>query len=337
MDERLTEYLLKVNEEIYDIVQKYLQTSGLTKKEIEVTVFTITSYVLDDISWLTIGDPATTGVVFTGDTYLSAKALIYYRTSNIIHNEEKLDKEFRKRIARRISEQGKLITGIEIHPAAQIGRKLSIDHGYSTIIGETTEIGKECVILNGVILGATDVGENAIPEKRHPTIKDNVVICGFARVFGPVTIGNNVHIGPFATVLNDIPDDSKVRLIDQQQIITGTDNINIYGIIPDFERDLLTIFGKGFNEPEIYIIEYYANLDKQLVEIQKLNIIKLDENKMEARFLFHNVDEFADIINIKSLGLKIVDKGKIELYVPYSYSVTEFVKHMMKKGAHHEE
>lgn len=106
--------------------------------------------------------------------------------------------------ARFISERAKFKTGIEIHPGATIGKGLFIDHGTGVVIGETTEIGDNCMIYQGVTLGGTgkDIG------KRHPTLGDNVMVGAGAKVLGPVKIGNNVKIAAGAVVLTDIPDNS---------------------------------------------------------------------------------------------------------------------------------
>ena len=106
--------------------------------------------------------------------------------------------------ARFISERCKFKTGIEIHPAATIGKGFFIDHGTGVVIGETTEIGDNCIIYQGVTLGGTgkDVG------KRHPTLGNNVLVGAGAKVLGPIKIGNNVKIAAGAVVLSDIPDNS---------------------------------------------------------------------------------------------------------------------------------
>ena len=106
--------------------------------------------------------------------------------------------------ARFISERAKFKTGIEIHPGATIGKGLFIDHGTGVVIGETAEIGDNCLIYQGVTLGGTgkDTG------KRHPTLGNNVLVGAGAKVLGPVKIGNNVKIAAGAVVLSDIPDNS---------------------------------------------------------------------------------------------------------------------------------
>lgn len=107
-------------------------------------------------------------------------------------------------IARMISQHCVRRTGIEIHPGAQIGRRFFIDHGTGTVIGETTVIGDDVTVYQGVTLGGTgkDIG------KRHPTIGNNVMIGAGAKVLGPVTVGDNTKIAAGAVVLDKIPKNS---------------------------------------------------------------------------------------------------------------------------------
>ncbi len=109
-----------------------------------------------------------------------------------------------KFIARYISQRSRHKTGIEIHPAAKIGKGLVIDHGMGVVIGETAEIGDDCTIYQGVTLGGTgkDTG------KRHPTIGNNVLVGAGAKVLGPFTVGDNARIAANAVVLSAIPPNS---------------------------------------------------------------------------------------------------------------------------------
>ena len=109
-------------------------------------------------------------------------------------------------LARWISQRARHRTSIEIHPGAQIGRRVFIDHGDGVVIGETTVIGDDVTIYQGVTLGGTgkDVG------KRHPTIGSNVTIGAGAKVLGPINIGNHVKIGAASVVLKDVPDNCTV-------------------------------------------------------------------------------------------------------------------------------
>ena len=109
-----------------------------------------------------------------------------------------------KFMARWISQHALHRTGIEIHPAATIGRRFFIDHGTGVVIGETTVIGDDCTIYQGVTLGGTGKDKG----KRHPTLGDHVMVGAGAKVLGPIEIGNHVRIAAGAVVLQDIPSDS---------------------------------------------------------------------------------------------------------------------------------
>ena len=119
--------------------------------------------------------------------------------------------------ARLVSQGAKMITGIEIHPGATIGKGLVIDHGTGVVIGETAEIGDNCTLYQGVTLGGTgkDVG------KRHPTLGDGVLVGAGAKVLGPLTIGNNAKIAAGAVVLDDIPENSTAVGIPARVVSVG--------------------------------------------------------------------------------------------------------------------
>lgn len=131
--------------------------------------------------------------------------------------------------ARLISQRAAKKTGIEIHPGAKIGRRLVIDHGHGIVIGETAEIGDDCLIYQGVTLGGTgkDVG------KRHPTIGNNVMISTGAKVLGPFKVGDNSRIAAGAVVLEEVPPNCTVvgvpaRIVRQNgQKITPLDQVHI--------------------------------------------------------------------------------------------------------------
>jgi len=104
------------------------------------------------------------------------------------------------------SQFAKFMTGIEIHPGAQIGKRLFIDHGMGVVIGETTIIGDDCLLYQGVTLGGTGKERG----KRHPTLGNNVIVSAGAKVLGSINIGNNVIIGAGAVVIDPVPDDCTV-------------------------------------------------------------------------------------------------------------------------------
>ena len=108
--------------------------------------------------------------------------------------------------ARALSQCARLITGIEIHPGAQIGRRFFVDHGRGVVIGETTIVGDDVTLYQGVTLGGTGKETG----KRHPTINNNVVVGSGAKVLGNITVGENCRIGAGSVVLRDVPDNSTV-------------------------------------------------------------------------------------------------------------------------------
>ena len=132
--------------------------------------------------------------------YPGVHAVIRYRIAHFFYRIKL------KFIARCIMSVTRFWTGIDIHPAAKIGKNLFIDHGMGVVIGETAEIGDNCTVYQGVTLGGTGKEHN----KRHPTLKNNVVVGAGAKVLGNITVGNNVKIGANAVVLKDIPDDCTV-------------------------------------------------------------------------------------------------------------------------------
>ena len=130
--------------------------------------------------------------------YPGVRAILSYRLAHKLHNKGHYF------LADWISKRARRKTGIEIHPAAQIGKGLFIDHGMGVVIGETTIIGENCTLYQGVTLGGTGKDKG----KRHPTIGNNVTIGSGAKVLGPFTVGDNSKIAANAVVLNEIPPNS---------------------------------------------------------------------------------------------------------------------------------
>ena len=145
-------------------------------------------------------DPAAKSLLEVRLCYPGLKALKAHRRANALYRKGHM------LLARILSQRARHKTGIEIHPGAEIGRRVFIDHGDGVVIGETTIIGNDVTIYQGVTLGGTgkDIG------KRHPTIGSNVTIGAGAKVLGPITIGNNVKIGAGSIVLKDVPDNCTV-------------------------------------------------------------------------------------------------------------------------------
>lgn len=158
----------------------------------------MSSYRKDLINAIMERDPAARSALEVRLLYPGYKALMAHRRANWCFNHNL------KFFARWISERAKRKTGIEIHPAAKIGRGVLIDHGMGVVIGETAEVGDGCTIYQGVTLGGTgkDTG------KRHPTIGKNVLIGSGAKVLGPFKVGDNARIAAGAVVLNQVPENA---------------------------------------------------------------------------------------------------------------------------------
>ena len=143
-------------------------------------------------------DPAAQSALEVLLLYPGVKAVRSHRRAHGFYEHEM------KFIARLISQMSRRRTGIEIHPGAKIGKRLVIDHGMGIVIGETAEIGDDCLIYHGVTLGGTGKDSG----KRHPTIGNNVLIGTGAKVLGPFKVGDNSRIAANSVVLGEIPPDS---------------------------------------------------------------------------------------------------------------------------------
>lgn len=148
-----------------------------------------------DIRAIRERDPAARSGVEVFLLYSGLHALIYYRFSHWLYRHHRFF------LARMVSQFARFATGIEIHPGATIGKGLFIDHGSGVVIGETTVIGDNCTIYQGVTLGGTGKDKG----KRHPTLGDNVMVGSGAKILGPFKIGDNSMIAAGAVVLEEVP------------------------------------------------------------------------------------------------------------------------------------
>ncbi len=176
-------------------------------------------------------DPAARSMAEVRMCYPGLKALKAHRRANALF------KKGHVLLARMLSQHARHQTGIEIHPGAEIGRRVFIDHGDGVVIGETTIIGDDVTIYQGVTLGGT--GKHT--GKRHPTIGSSVTIGAGAKVLGPITIGSNVKIGAGAIVLKDVPDNCTVvgnpgRIVRRKDKPVGVDLDQVNLPDPMFER-----------------------------------------------------------------------------------------------------
>ncbi|WP_313019342.1 serine O-acetyltransferase EpsC [Acetoanaerobium noterae] len=140
-------------------------------------------------------DPAAKGAINILVNTPGIHAIMFHRVAHSLYNRKHFF------IARLISQISRFLTGIEIHPGAQIGRRFFIDHGMGIVIGETAEIGDDVMLFHQVTLGGTGKDKG----KRHPTVENNVIISAGVKVLGPIVIGENSKIGANAVVLHDIP------------------------------------------------------------------------------------------------------------------------------------
>ena len=156
--------------------------------------------IVEDIRAYKRNDPAARSAIQILLLYNGLHATFWHRVAHWLHVRKFYF------LARCISEITKFFTGIEIHPGATIGRRLVIDHGTGIVIGETAEIGDDCLLYQGVTLGGTgkDVG------KRHPTLGNNVMVGSGAKVLGPFKVGDNARIAANSVVLREVPENATV-------------------------------------------------------------------------------------------------------------------------------
>lgn len=182
--------------------------------------------IIDDIKAIYRNDPAAKNFEFL--LYPGFHAILIHRFIHILWN---LDVPF---IPRLFSQVSRFLTGLEIHPGARIGKGFFVDHGAGLVIGETTEIGDNCVLFHNVTLGGTGKHKG----KRHPTLGNNVLVGTGAIILGPVTIGDNVKIGANSFIfMKDVPPDCTVAGIPAR--IVKRDGIHCNEDLPKtrFETD----------------------------------------------------------------------------------------------------
>lgn len=190
----------------------------------------VLSQVWADLNAYVQNDPATGGSYWQVlKAYRSFYAVAAYRLSHrlicFFTDQLPAQAEMAHVSARMISEHAKAYSGVEIHPQAAIGRGLVMDHGWGTVIGQTTTIGRNCYILQGVILGGRAISGNP-NGKRHPTLGDNVQLGGGAKLFGNITIGDDVFIGPGCVITTDIPAGTKIYIRTEYQVVSTVNHSN---------------------------------------------------------------------------------------------------------------
>jgi serine O-acetyltransferase len=154
---------------------------------------------IEDLDVVQRHDPAATNRIETLLCHSPLHAIFLYRIAHVLHTRLRLPL-----VPRLLSALARFLTGVEIHPSARIGRRFFIDHGTGVVIGETAEIGDDCVLFHNVTLGGTGKHRG----KRHPTLRDNVFVGTSATLLGPITVGSNAKIGANSFIrMRDVPPD----------------------------------------------------------------------------------------------------------------------------------
>ncbi len=173
-------------------------------------------------------DPAARDKLSIILTYPGVKAVFFHHLAHNIWNYKFY------LIARMLSQFSRFLTGIEIHPAAKIGKNLFIDHGMGVVIGESSEIGNDVTLYHGVTLGGISPSENSDNQrnsKRHPTLLDNVIVGSSAQILGPITVGECARIGANTVVLKDVPANATMVGNPAKNISTNKDtSFKPYGV-----------------------------------------------------------------------------------------------------------
>ena len=187
--------------------------------------------IKSDIAIIRERDPAARGILEIFLCYPGFQAIFLHRFTHKLWNLKL------PLIPRLLSQINRTITGIEIHPGAKIGRKVFIDHGMGVVIGETAEIGDNCLLYQGVTLGGT--GKNH--GKRHPTLKENVVVGAGAKVLGSITVGANTRIGAGSVVVRSVQGNSTVVGIPGRVVHQSGVKINplAHSALPDAEANVI--------------------------------------------------------------------------------------------------
>lgn len=193
-------------------------------------------------------------------TYAGLHAITWHRVAHFFwrHNL--------KFLARLVSQSNRFWTGIEIHPGATIGKGFFIDHGMGVVIGETAEVGDNCLIYHGVTLGGVSLAK----KKRHPTLGNNVVIGAGAKILGAITLGDNVQVGANAVVLKDVPPNSVVVGIPGRVVVQDGRRI---------EQERPLSHGRDL-DPEMEMIQCMLakidDLEKRVKKVEKIEKVGRD-------------------------------------------------------------
>jgi len=227
--------------------------------------------MIEDIRSVFKRDPAARNVFEIITCYSGVQAVIIYRFTHLLWRYKLCW------LARFISTLARWITGIEIHPGAVIGRRFFIDHGMGVVIGETSEIGDDCMMYHGVTLGGTSWDK----VKRHPTLKDGVIIGAGAKILGPITLGKNVRVGSNSVVVRSVDDNCTVVGIPGRVLkkkVSDDDQFDSYAASTSSSANDPTV--QAVNS----IIERLADIDEQIANLSGVSEeIKEDSKEVENK------------------------------------------------------
>ena len=217
---------------------------------------TFIKFIRSDFSIIKERDPAARGILEILICYPGFHALVMHRISHKLWNYKI------PLLPRVLSQFTRLFTGIEIHPGAQIGRGVFIDHGMGVVIGETTQIGNRCLLYQGVTLGGTGKDHG----KRHPTLEENVVVGAGAKVLGAITVGTNTRIGAGSVVVRNVEADSTVVGIPGRVVHQSGVKVNplAHSALPDAEASVIRNLMRRIDNLENQILSYQKYLPENL-------------------------------------------------------------------------
>jgi len=226
------------------------------------------NYIKSDIEIIKERDPAARGLLEILLCYPGFQAIFIHR---ITHKLWRLKLPLIPRI---LSQMNRTLTGIEIHPGARIGKKVFIDHGMGVVIGETAEIGNNCLLYQGVTLGGTGKSHG----KRHPTLKENVVVGAGAKVLGSITVGPNTRIGAGSVVVRSVIGNSTVVGIPGRVVHQSGVKINplAHSALPDAEANVIRNLMDRIDQLENQISKL-QNIVRSIAKDEVIDISKLGD------------------------------------------------------------
>ena len=237
-----------------------------------------------DIEIIRERDPAARGILEIFLCYPGFQSIIVHRFTH------KLWLLKLPLIPRLLSHFNRLLTGIEIHPGAKIGEKVFIDHGMGVVIGETAEIGNNCLLYQGVTLGGTGKSHG----KRHPTLMENVVVGAGAKVLGSIIIGQNTRIGAGSVVVRNVEENSTVVGIPGRVVHQSGVKVNplAHSALPDAEANVIKNLMDRIDQLENQILELQKTLQRVInsesIDISNLGNAQNLKDKEIIEFLGDN-------------------------------------------------